>query len=123
MSTPVVSVVPQRADLALYAGDGAAIRITAKNTDGTPLDLTGTLEAHIRRHRSDPTPQASFAVDATQATDGIALLTLTGLETRGLVNGENTYHGAWDLQWAPTDAEPVTLIQGAVKCSLDVTRT
>jgi hypothetical protein len=123
-ATPTVSVTPKRLDLSLYAGDGASIRVTAQNPDGSPLDLTGSLEAHIRRYRTDPTPQTSFAVDTTNASDGVALLTLTGLQTRGLINaGAILYEGAWDCQWAPPDAEPVTLMQGAVKCHLDVTRT
>jgi hypothetical protein len=117
-----IEFVPQVRDLALYAGDGAALRITIAQPDGSPVALTGALTAQIRHHRSDSDPLAEFAVDLSDAADGIAVLSLTGVQTAALMNGEDPMQGAWDAQWVPDGGEPVTLLQGAIRCSLDVTR-
>lgn len=49
------------------------------------------------------------------------MLTLTGVQTATLVSGNyDPFRGFWDVQWTAAGAQPVTLMQGAVTCDLDV---
>lgn len=110
-----VSFVPQTLRLDLYAGDGAALRLTVKDSAGNPVTVTGTVTAQIRASRDDTTAAQTFTVNV--ATN-IVTLSLTAAQTRQLAG----VAGSWDCQWAPAGAEPVTLMQGPVFCSQDVTR-
>jgi hypothetical protein len=115
--TPVVSVVPQAVDLALYAGDGVALRLSVSSL-GAPLALTGAVTAQVRSSRDDASVPVDFTVDLAEADAGIVGLTLTGAQTATL----GAFKGAWDAQWHPLGGEPRTIVQGAVTCVLDVTR-
>jgi hypothetical protein len=114
---PKINLVPKVVDLAVYAGDGTVVRITVNGGDMTD----GVVEAQIRTHRLDADPVDEFAVDVT-AEPGSVLLSLTGAQTEGLLNGNTGYQGAWDMQWTPTGHEPVTLVQGKLTVVADVTR-
>lgn len=121
-----INLLPRSVPLSLYAGDGAPIRVQVRTQSaaGSPVPLEGELRAQIRERRTDPDPVAQFQVEVDEGA-GVALLTLTAEQTMGLVlNGRPRmrFSGAWDLRWWPPDREPVTLIQGPVTCSLDVTR-
>lgn len=125
MARQSISYVPQILDLNIYAGDGPVFTLNVKDPDGLAIPLTGTMRAQIRvaRHAPDP-PDASFEVDLSNALNGVAVLKLTGDQTEALfalaVTGKN-YQGVWDLEWTPEGSEPVTLCQGKVECSADVT--
>jgi hypothetical protein len=125
MARQVLSYVPQTLDLAVYAGDGPSFTLNVKDPDGNAIPLTGTMKAQIRvtRHAADP-PDAEFEVDLTNSATGVAVLKLTGEQTEALyalaAAGKN-YIGVWDLEWTPEGFEPVTLCQGKVECSPDVT--
>jgi hypothetical protein len=111
---------PQILDLMLYAGDGATVRLVVTDSTGAPLNLTGSMKAQIRVDRTTPNPpKLSFTIDLTRAVEGIATLTLTGIQTQGLVTTEK-FVGVWDLEWTATGKQPVTLCQGKVECALDV---
>ena len=62
----LVDLTPRSVDLALYAGDGAAVRIVATQPPPSeaPVNLSGQIAAHIRTGRRDPTPIAEFIVDS-----------------------------------------------------------
>lgn len=123
MANTLVSRVPPVIDLELYAGDGVAIRFTIKNSDGTPFPLDGTITSQIRAKRTDVDATVWFDQDASQLMEGIFVLTLTGTKTQALIpTGKKSFSGVWDVQFEPWTAQPVTLIQGSVKCDLDVTR-
>jgi len=109
-------------DLALYAGDGATLRVTVTDTTGTLVVLDGQVAAQIRHERPDPAALETFDVDDTQADDGTVVLSLTGEQTAGLLDGAAKFEGAWDVQWTPVGQEPLTVVQGKVTCVLDVTR-
>jgi len=120
-----LSLVPQVVGIALYAGDGAALRITVRDvaTPPAPIDLTGTVRAQVRASRPDVNPLLDFAVDTSDAANGVVVLTLTGDQTASLLGGtEGPFSGYYDVEWTPAGAEPVTLVQGDVSCVLDVTR-
>lgn len=126
--TAEISLVPQKTDLHLYAGDGATIRLKFVQ-QGSALDMSdGEMTAQIRVNRMDVTPAAEWAVDASDAENGVIVLTITGEETASLLQYFNQQRyrygmkGSWDVQWHPTGREPVTLFQGDCYCNADVTR-
>ena len=124
MAKKTLTYVPQTVDLVLYAGDGTSFRLTVTDPAKDPLPLTGTMIAQIRAERDSPDPpSAEFTVDLTDAADGVAVLKLSGTDTQALVVDDVKFVGVWDVEWTPTDAEPVTLCQGKVECMPDVSRT
>lgn len=109
--------------LALYAGDGATLRITVTDPASVPLDLTGAVTAQIRTTPDAATAKADFAADLSLHASGVVLLSLTGIQTAALLNGTGApFKGVYDVQWRPTGGQPITLVQGEVTCELDVTR-
>lgn len=123
-----ISLVPQTIDLAFYAGDGVSLTISASDASGAPLDLAqGQLKAQIRQDRFDSDPRVAFTVSLTP-TPGMAVLSLTGVQTAALVQATEgwragtEFSGAWDLEWTAIGQQPITIVQGKVTCRLDVTR-
>lgn len=125
-----ISLLPQKLDLKIYAGDGVRFRLVVTDSIGRPIPLTGELFAQIRVSRKDPTILASFTTAITDEAQGEGLITLTGEETASL-NGipatgpddpVDVFTGVWDVQWSPSGDEPVTLYSGDVESRLDVTR-
>jgi len=111
----------------LYAGDGASLRLVCTNNTGTPIDITGEVKAQIRvNRRDDTTPIAEFAVNMTDAYQGIVILSLTGDQTEALMDqpsvSNDKFTGVWDIEWDPAGLEPRTICQGKVECVADVTR-
>lgn len=120
---PTVSKEPQKINIVLYAGDGVGIKFTATDSNGAVVPLDGDVISQIRTTRSDADPLVTFAVDDSQFAQGIVVLSLTGEETASLISTPGTtFTGVWDLQYTPTGAEPITLVQGKVRCDPDVTR-
>lgn len=124
-----LSIQPPVLDLALYAGDGISFKlICTDNADPPqPVDVTGDIQAQIRVDRlsSDP-PVATFSADDSGADVGEIVLTLTGDDTTGLMDGpgvvKGKFTGQWDIQWTQAGGQPRTLCQGKVECIADVTR-
>ena len=123
MAKQKITYEPQILDLELYAGDGTKFSLTVTDVEKVPIDLTGDMIAQIRveRDSADP-PSAEFTIDLTDAANGVALLSLTGDQTQALVVDETPFVGVWDIQWTPSGDEPMTLCQGKVECSPDVSR-
>jgi hypothetical protein len=121
--TQTIDLEPQTLDLVLYAGDGAKIRLTVTDQADAPVTLSGTVVAQIRTKRPDADPaKAIFSVDLANAATGVVLLSLTGTQTQALIVGGKKFKGFWDVQWTPSGAQPISLVQGTVECVLDVSR-
>lgn len=118
----VITLTPPVVGLALYAGDGANLRLVATDLDGEPFDLRGEVRAQIRQKRTDAAPLVEWGVEMAEAEQGVVVLRLTGDDTRVLTDGNARFKGVWDCVWTMAGSEPVTLIQGDVTCDLDVTR-
>jgi hypothetical protein len=122
-----ISLLPETVDLKLYGGDGVELEINVTNGSTEPFDLTGTVAAQIRGSRVNPAASADFAVDLADASNGVAIISLTGEQTAALHGDPSSpieqFTGVWDVQWTPqTGRSPVTLVQGSVESNLDVTR-
>jgi hypothetical protein len=125
---PEINLTPQRLDLRLYAGDGAILNLRFVQ-DGEPIPMNdGELTGEIRTNRTDAEPIAVWAVDDSQAQQGVIVLSLTGAQTRELqimfegVQLGTGWKGVWDVQWKQTGSEPLTIFQGNCYCEPDVTR-
>jgi hypothetical protein len=125
---PEISLVPEEVNLRLYAGDGAKIILNFAQA-GQPLPMDGgELTAQLRTNRVDTEPVAIWAVDDSNAASGQIIISLTGEQTTALMevhahlNLWFGWQGSWDVQWQPTDSEPITLFQGNCYCDSDVTR-
>jgi hypothetical protein len=119
---PTLDLLPKVYNLALYAGDGVALRLNLSDKTGAALQVDGEITAQIRTTRSEEDPSAEFTADLSEGDEGIVVLRMSGAETAALMNGSDKFAGVWDLQWTPSDDEPRTLVQGKVSCQLDVTR-
>ncbi len=122
----LIDLKPQILDLSLYAGDGVSFRLICTDKAGAPVDVTGSVEAHIRLNRNkEEEPIVQFASDLVDAYQGVVVLSLTGEQTQMLVDhssaSEDKFTGVWDVEWEPADSEPRTLCQGSVECVADVT--
>lgn len=120
MVKKTIKYTPQTLDLELYSGDGSGLRFKLVDSANAPLNISGTLRAQVRATRDsvDP-PLAEFSIDQTNASAGIVLIYLTGEKTQALAP-EEKFVGVWDLEWTPTNGEPLTLCQGKVECLPDV---
>ena len=122
-----INLVPDILDLILYAGDGVEFRVLCTNGTGAPVDISGAVNAQIRLERLTPDPPVvSFAVNLVDAYIGKITLSLTGEQTKELLDDPSSkngkFVGVWDLQWTPSGSEPRTMCQGKVECYSDVTR-
>lgn len=118
-----LSFVPEQLDLELYGGDGVTLNIQVVDKAQTPVPLTGTLAAQVRRARSDADALEDWQTSVVDPDTGTALISLSGAQTMGLTaGGTKAFKGVWDVQWTADGAEPVTLMQGKLTCVLDVTR-
>lgn len=115
--TAVLSALPTRVDLRLYAGDDVTVKITVNNPDGTPADLAGaSAKAQIRGRATDLDPVAEFVcvVDAT----GFVLCGLDAAATAALPRS-----GVWDCELMFADGSPTTtIVSGSVRTLAEVTR-
>jgi hypothetical protein len=122
-----INLRPDVLDLNLYAGDGVEFKVKCTKANGSPIDISGAVQAQIRLARLTPDPPvASFGINTVDAYQGVIILSLTGDQTTLLSmdpsSKNGTFVGVWDLQWAPPESEPRTLCQGKVECVVDVTR-
>lgn len=123
MPTPKINLLPSKLDLALYAGDGATIRLTVTDNAGLAIPLLpGEVTAQIRANRLDADPLAEFTPDFSGDDLNILTLSLYGSQTAALITDEEIFKGFWDVQWVKENQEPITLAQGKVEVDADVTR-
>lgn len=95
--------------------------MTVTGISGTPIPLTGTMRAQIRATRDSPDPpDAVFDIDMSEGANGVVNLQVPANQTQNLVSDTDSYSGVWDLEWTPTDEEPLTICQGKVECLRDV---
>jgi len=114
-----VRLTPPVLNLQLYAGDGVELRVETTDSEGQPWELDGEVRAQIRGRRTDQTAMEEWTV---AQEEGYLALFLTGEQTAALVDGGDRFSGAWDLEWVAPGSEPLTILQGDLSCTRDVTR-
>lgn len=115
-------MTPARLDLVLYAGDIGDFDIHFVDNLGAPIDLTAyTWAAQIRQTR-ESTQKINLVVNNVDEFLGILKIEIPGSVTRTLVDSLWNKSSVWDLQSTLGFDESVTLLQGDVICTLDVTR-
>lgn len=103
--------------LNIKRGDHYVHELDFVTDDGvTPINVTGRAYAAQVRATKLATAYTAFAIDTTNAATGKIVLTLTTVQTRALLD-----YAVWDLQ-ETVSGEPVTLLEGIVTASDDVTR-
>jgi hypothetical protein len=120
-----IDLRPTVLNLVLYSGDGFTIKLACTDTDGAPVDITGSVIAEVRADRLHPNDPAlaTFSVSMVDAYLGVVAVSLTATQTDALLtDGLDKFTGVWDVQWIPTNKEPLTLVQGSVECVADVTQ-
>lgn len=106
---------PTECDLKVYRGD--TFRETFAFTDATTgvvVPLTGTWTAQVRQDANATLPLATFALDFTQAAQGIVTLSLDSPTTTLLTPG------LWDLQETDTNGTVTTWLTGTVAIQQDI---
>lgn len=105
-------------NLNIKRGDGYPHELDFVEEDEvTPLNLAGRTYAAQIRATKDATDYTAFAIDTTNAATGKIVLMLTAVQTRALPD-----YSVWDLQETIGSADPLTLLEGIVTASGDVTR-
>lgn len=112
-----VDLTPAILDLALYAGDGEDFQIVVKDEAAQPIDVSHLVwTAQIRKTRASTTA-SNLTIDMTSAGTGVIKIHIPASITNVLAK-----LGQWDLQYTNGSGDPVTILQGSVTCSQDVTR-
>ena len=111
--------------VAVYAGDGLRIEVgfdepvdpDDPDAGVTPMNLSGwTWSAQWRPSHASSTVVA-FTVDASEASTGQLVLTMTGEQTAAML-----VDGVFDLQGTKAGAQPWTPVWGRTVWQPDVTR-
>lgn len=110
----------------VYRGDTIVLNITAKDTTGAALNLTGgTLTATLKSTMSDADPglsqvtSPSSGITITNAAGGLATVTFPATATAGLTD-DTTLYG--DVQFVDSAGRKSTLELMTFEVKRDVTR-
>ena len=115
--------------LIMYRGDSAVFNLAAKQSDGTPLNLTtGTLyftaKSHSRQADTDALCQKSSGtcggITVTNASEGLFMVTLSPSDT---VDAYAPSYMLWDVQYVTSGGNVYTLIDGTLLLKADITRS
>lgn len=123
---------PARVDLALYAGDGAELKITP----GVDALVNGAWIAQVRTSPDSDDVDVAWTIGDVQdggAAADYRVISLTGTNTGTLaglgVPVQDTslglltrYSGWWDVQATPAGGQPKTLARGSITVDKDVSR-
>lgn len=113
-----IDLTPATLDLVLYAGDGEDFQIIFKDDQNVVIDVSALVwTSQIRKTRSSDV-SSDIIINTDNADTGVIGLHISDTVTRAL-----SERGQWDLQCTSvTRPEPLTILQGSVKCEQDVTR-
>ncbi len=113
-----IDVTPAILDLSLYAGDGTDFQVNFTDENDEPIDVSSFIwTAQIRKTRTSAIA-ADLDIDTTEASTGVITIHISAEITRSLAKTNQ-----WDLQCVSVARpDPLTVLQGSVSCSQDVTR-
>lgn len=113
--------------LTMYRGDSAAFNLSAKQSDGSPMNLTtGTLfftvKSHSRQLDTDALLQKSTGngITVTDAVGGLFTVTLSPSDT---ADAYAPSYMVWDVQYVTSGGNVYTLADGQLLLKADITRS
>jgi hypothetical protein len=109
--TTLIDLTPARVDVVVTQGDTLTFQLVVKDSDGVPVNLTGTVLAQARRTFKDDVA-VTFAV--TTAAN-VATLTLSATQTRGM-----TGTWVWDCDYVTSST--TTIAAGELRVTPEVRR-
>jgi hypothetical protein len=110
MST-LIDLTPARVDVIVTQGDTLTFQLVVKDSDGQPVDLTGTVAAQARRTYKDA---EAVAFTVTKAGN-VATLTLTAAQTRTML-------GTWVWDCDYVTSSTTTIAAGELRVTPEVQR-
>jgi hypothetical protein len=114
-----INAVPPTLDLNLYAGDDLALTLTVTDENGAAYNLSGSLDAQIRKGHA-LTVVATPAVNAPTPASGVVFIYLSAAQTAALL--EDGGRHSWDLQHTDADGLITSICKGGVSTSPDITQ-
>lgn len=117
-----VDLTPDTLDLVLYAGDVGDFQLDFIGDNGVAMDMTPwTFKAQIKKSRGS-SQSINLPIDMSKATFGMIIVRLPAAITRTLGQDLWNRNSQWDLQCQSIISDPITVLQGNVYCSKDVTQ-
>lgn len=117
-----VDLTPDTLDLVFYAGDSGDFQMEFIDTSGNLIDVSGfTWNAQIRNIRTSDS-LISLAIDTSSASSGLLTVNIPGTVTRMIAQKTWDKVSQWDIQGTISGADPITVLQGTITSTMDVTR-
>ena len=108
---------PLKIDLSVYRGDTGRFRITVRDPQGNPIDISGgQFDADIRMKATDPDPIAQFDIQAVAGDVASLDVVLDETNSDLLVN-----NCVYDVEMR-IDPDVTTLVYGTITVTQDVSR-
>jgi len=115
MARATVDLTPLAVDLVVYQGDDIYLDVTVTDANEQPMDLTGqTPKAQIRTSPPAAEVLAEFACTVSSNVIHMHLLALDAAKLNAAAS--------WDVQITSAGGVIRTLVYGAVRPTLEVTR-
>jgi len=114
----------QYEEITIDQGADASIEMHLTNTDGSAKDLTNhTLSAKLKKnYNSDSSDTTSFTTTVSNATGGVATMTLTNTQTDALKAGRYVYDVELSFQDSDGDTIIERILEGKITITPSVTR-
>jgi hypothetical protein len=109
--TTLIDLTPARVDITVTQGDSLTFQLVVKDSDGQPVNLTGTVLAQARRTFKD---DVAVTFGVTTAVN-VATLTLSAVQTR-----EMTGTWVWDCDYVTSGT--TTIAAGEIRVLPEVRR-
>lgn len=114
----------QYEEITIDQGADASIEMHLTNTDGSAKDLTNhTLSAKLKKnYNSSDSDTTSFTTTVSNATGGIATMSLTNTQTDALKAGRYVYDVELSFQDSDGDTIIERILEGKITITPSVTR-
>ena len=114
----------QYEEITIDQGADASIEMHLTNTDGSAKELTNhTLSAKLKKnYNSSDSDTTSFTTTVSNATGGIATMSLTNTQTDALKAGRYVYDVELSFQDSDVDTIIERILEGKITITPSVTR-
>lgn len=117
-----MDLTPDSLDLVFYAGDIGDFQISFVDAINAPIDISSyTWVSQIRTSRTSNDPIV-LTIDTSLANVGLITVNVPATTTRILASDPMNTIRQWDIRCSLSGGSQITILQGTVTCSQDVTR-